>query len=95
MGRGKCHIELARVGFLTGPRPDEATTKAGPEAQQRGNVMRAPADPAHLQGKHPAVLNAINFKSDGAGIVTISATLDAEGLELLEKKIAALKLLIN
>lgn len=40
-------------------------------------------------------LNKINFRSEGPGIISISATLDAEGLDLLEKKIAAFKLLLS
>lgn len=40
-------------------------------------------------------LNVINFKSAGDGLISISATLDAEGLDVLEKKIAAFKLLLS
>jgi len=40
-------------------------------------------------------LNKISFRSDGPGRITISATLDAEGLDLLEKKLEAFKLLLN
>jgi hypothetical protein len=40
-------------------------------------------------------LNKINFRSEGSGKITISATLDAEGLALLEKKIEAFKMLLN
>lgn len=39
--------------------------------------------------------NDIQFKSEGSGLISISATLDAKGLEDLEKKIAAFKLLLN
>ena len=60
-----------------------------PMQQQHTPVSEQPTLPTE------ATLNAINFKSDGAGTVTISATLDAEGLDLLQKKIEALKLLIN
>lgn len=179
MGRDRCQVTVVYAGSLTGPRPYEATTKAGPlgpvfaklirglyfgeegmsawagdrpsdsiaesslkfdlnftgeaarrfltvydatvkhvidseiatdgvdsrhidplecddeETDQPESVMRTTTDAAHRQENRSASLNAINFKSDGEGTVTISATLNAEGLELLEKKIAALKLLIN
>ncbi len=40
-------------------------------------------------------LNEISFKSEGAGVVSISARLDLNGLNLLSKKIAALKMLLE
>jgi hypothetical protein len=43
----------------------------------------------------PTELNKINFRSEGQGVIYISATIDAEGLELLEKKIAAFKILLG
>ncbi len=45
--------------------------------------------------KADLALNDIDFQSAGKGKIRISATLDADGLEALEKKIAAFKLLLN
>lgn len=42
-----------------------------------------------------AELNKIHFRSEDGKTIYISATLDLEGLELLEKKIGALKLLLS
>lgn len=43
----------------------------------------------------PVELNKIDFQSDGPGVIVISAKLDAEGLQMLEKKISAFKMLLN
>lgn len=62
------------------------------DMQTSENTETAPAAPIE-----PATLatNDIRFKSEGDGLISIMATLDAEGLDDLEKKIAAFKLLLN
>jgi len=42
-----------------------------------------------------ATLNDIDYQNAGKGKIKISAVLDAEGLDMLEKKIAAFRMLIN
>ena len=51
--------------------------------------------------KHPmktdveGALNDIDYQNAGKGKIKISAVLDADGLDMLEKKIAAFRMLIN
>jgi len=63
-------------------RPNESTRDAKVEAQTAPSI----AEPE---------LNEIMFKSNPGGTVTISAKLDAEGLDLLEKKIQGLRMLMS
>ena len=51
-----------------------------------------PQQPHHAE---PSEVNKINFRSSGDGKITITATLDEEGLDLLKDKIEALKTLLN
>ena len=77
---------------------EEALESKGETEPSEGEPMRRqhePVKPVPAAGLVGGELNAINFRSDGNGVVTISATLNSEGLELLEKKIAAFKMLIN
>lgn len=66
--------------------PKEVEMQTSPYAE---TALAAPAQPPKL------ATNDIQFKSEGGGLISITATLDADGLADLEKKIAAFKLLLN
>ncbi|MFN3954988.1 MAG: hypothetical protein ACK4LQ_11075 [Pararhodobacter sp.] len=68
------------------------------EPEKKANIMhaqpqyQAPKGPQeHIEG----ALNNIDYQNAGKGKIKISAVLDAEGLDMLEKKIAAFRMLIN
>lgn len=70
----------------------ESEAEKSPEADMEPNESVAVA-PSPTPA--PAELNKIDFQSDGPGVILINAKLDVEGLEMLEKKIAAFKVLLN
>ncbi len=73
-----------------GTEPPLATSSSiGGVPQQPTNQSSAPQQPIET------TLNQIVFKSDGAGIISIVATLDADGLDILAKKIEAFKMLLS
>ena len=61
-------------------------------------MLSQPQEPAQAVS-HPeaseTALNDIDYQNAGKGKIKISAVLDAEGLDMLEKKIAAFRMLIN
>lgn len=59
------------------------------------NVAQTQVAQANQQPLTQAHLNQIVFKSEGAGVISIVATLDAEGLDILAKKIEAFKMLLS
>jgi hypothetical protein len=63
--------------------------------KDQGSKMAAPTLAFAEQSEAHSELNKINFKSEGDGVISISARLDSEGLVLLEEKIAAFKLLLG
>lgn len=75
------------------------TLESGQQEPEIGtNTMQARPQDHAPKGPHAdfgGVLNDIDYQNAGKGKIKISAVLDAEGLDMLEKKIAAFRMLIN
>lgn len=77
---------------------DEALESDQNEYEMKVKTMQPrPQDHAPMspQKHHEGALNDIDFQNAGKGKIKISAVLDSEGLDMLEKKIAAFRVLIN
>lgn len=94
----------ATVQYIGAKGDDRETVDSAPQSQLESGSQESPENDmepnevvhtAALPAPAPAELNKIDFQSDGPGVIVISAKLDAEGLEILEKKIAAFKMLLN
>jgi hypothetical protein len=94
----KCVIRVGNDGTVAGSADTDATELNIGLVNEPGTEVDKKKDTTLDQNQLPpnvAELNSINFKSDGDGIITITAKLDSTGLELLEKKIAAFKILLS
>lgn len=76
----------------------EALESGHKEPEMRADTVQARPHDHVSKGSHAdieGVLNDIDYQNAGKGKIKISAVLDAEGLDMLEKKIAAFRMLIN
>lgn len=89
--------EVAKDGVDNGD--EEPLESEGQEPDLRTDTMQPqPQDLAPKTAPPMAVegtLNDIDYQNAGKGKIKISAVLDSEGLDMLEKKIAAFRMLIN
>ncbi|MBV0913306.1 hypothetical protein [Anianabacter salinae] len=95
----KCVIDNGDVKGPIHSGDGEALESDDIEPEADAELMLA-KPPLALQTPPPevaseATLNVIDFQNAGKGKIRISAVLDAEGLDMLEKKIAAFRMLIN
>lgn len=79
--------------------PNEALDSEDKEQEKTESPEMQPAATEKMVEKAPPEfnqeLNDIDYQNAGKGKIKISAVLDADGLDMLEKKIAAFRMLIN